>query len=87
MSCNLNNGDISLMMAATAFVMLQTPAMGIAQSGMIRRKNSLSMLMQTLTGLVIGSIMWFSFGFSLTFGTSYNGIIGNDKYFLLKIFH
>ena len=47
-----------MMMAATAFVMLQTPAMGIAQAGMIRRKNSLSMLMQTLSGL-FGSILWF----------------------------
>ena len=54
--CDLNDGDIAMMMAATAFVMLQTPAMGIAQAGMIRRKNALSMLMQTLSGLVFGSI-------------------------------
>ena len=73
-----------MMMAATAFVMLQTPAMGIAQAGMIRRKNSLSMLMQTLSGLVFGSILWFTFGFSLTFGHSTNGFIGDGSFVFLR---
>jgi Amt family ammonium transporter len=82
--CELNDGDIAMMMAATAFVMLQTPAMGIAQAGMIRRKNSLSMLMQTLSGLVFGSILWFAFGFSLTFGKSINGFIGGGNYMFLQ---
>ncbi|KAL6060416.1 Ammonium transporter [Balamuthia mandrillaris] len=76
----INTGDTSLMMMATTFVMLQTPAMGIAQAGLIRRKNSLSMLMQTLTGLCIGSVIWFIFGFALTFGESKGGVIGNLKY-------
>ena len=67
------------MIFATTFVMIQTPAMGIAQAGMIRRKNSLSMLMQTLTGLVVGSLLWFSVGFSLTFGPSNGGFIGNKS--------
>ena len=36
------------MMMATTFVMLQTPALGLCQAGLIRRKNALSMLMQLL---------------------------------------
>jgi Amt family ammonium transporter len=53
---------------------------------MIRRKNALSMLMQTLTGLGIGSLLWFSVGFTLTFGPSQRGIIGNFDYaFLLNV--
>jgi len=71
------------MLMATTFVMLQTPAMGIAQAGMIRRKNSLSMLMQTLTGLCIGSVLWFAFGFTMTFGPSMGGFIGDPRYILL----
>ena len=47
---HINGADVAMMMFTTSFVMLQTPAMGIAQAGMIRRKNSLSMLMQTLSG-------------------------------------
>ena len=47
-----------MMITATTFVMLMTPAMGIAQAGMIRRKNALSMIMQTMAGMVIGSLLW-----------------------------
>jgi len=38
----------------TTLVMLQTPEMGIAQAGMIKRKNALSLLMQTISGMCIG---------------------------------
>ena len=58
--CIVDTGDMAFMMMCTTFVMLQTPAMGIAQAGMIRRKNCLSIVMQTITGLVIGSILWFA---------------------------
>ena len=76
------------MLLATTFVYLQTPAMGICQAGLVRRKNSLSMLMQTLTGLVIGSIMWYVVGFGLVFGNpSYGGYIGNpfDHIFFISL--
>merc|ERR1712078_885597 len=75
----LNDGDTSFMMMATTFVMLQTPALGLAQAGIIRRKNALSMLMQTLTGFTLGSLLWFFVGFSLTFSHSVGdaGVIGD----------
>merc|ERR1719487_1867617 len=53
--------------------------MGLAQAGLIRRKNALSMLMQTLSGLILGSMLWFLVGFSLVFGETLcgSGFIGN----------
>ena len=58
--------------------MLQTPALGLAQAGIIKRKNALSMLMQVMSGFCIGTLLWFMFGFSLTFGDSVGGgFIGN----------
>ena len=66
-----------MMITATTFVMLMTPAMGIAQAGMIRRKNALSMIMQTMAGMVIGSLLWFVAGFPLVFGDSAGGWMGN----------
>ena len=80
----LNDGDTSFMIMATTFVMLQTPALGLAQAGIIRRKNALSMLMQTLTGFVIGSLLWFIFGFSLSFGPSMHGLIGTLQHSFLE---
>ena len=67
--------------------MLQTPALGLAQAGMIRRKNSLSMLMQTLTGLSVGSVLWFAVGYSLVFGQSQYGLIGglHDSFLQMTI--
>jgi len=44
----IDDSSTAFMILATTFVYLQTPAMGICQAGMVRRKNSLSMLMQTL---------------------------------------
>jgi ammonia channel protein AmtB len=37
----INDGDTAFMIMASTFVMLQTPALGLAQAGMIRRKNAL----------------------------------------------
>jgi len=63
--------------------MIQTPAIGFTQAGMIRRKNSLSMLLQVLVGMAIGSILWFIVGFTITFGPSHFGFIGSGKYAFL----
>lgn len=49
---------------------------------MIRRKNSLSMLMQCLSGMAIRSLLWYMVGYSLTFGPSVaGGLIGNPATF------
>ena len=80
-----SDADTGMMMMATTFVMLMTHATGLAQAGLIRRKNALSMLMQTMSGFVYGSILWFFGGFSLTFGKSIGGLglLGNldDAFF------
>ena len=75
---DFNDGDTAFMLFASTVVMLQTPAMGIAQAGLIRRKNALSMLMQTMSGMAIGSLLWYAFGFSLAFGNSMYGLIGTQ---------
>ena len=45
----VNSGDTAWMICATTFVMLQTPACGMCQSGLVRRKNSLSVIGQVDT--------------------------------------
>lgn len=84
----MSAADIAFMVIATTFVLLQTPAAGIAQAGMIRRKNSLSMLAQTLAGVAVGVVLWFTFGFSVTFGKSVGGwglIGGFDHLFFIDV--
>lgn len=74
---DINFGDTAWMMCATTFVMLQTPATGFAQSGLVRRKNALSLIAQSFVGVSIGSLLWYLVGYSLTFGESAGGFIGN----------
>ncbi len=51
---------------------------------MYRGKNSISVLIQTFSGLGIISILWVIIGFTLAFGPSYGGIIGDLHYTTLE---
>ena len=64
------------MILATTFVFIQTPATGIAQAGLLRRKNVLSMITQTMIGVTLGSLLYCLVGFSLFWGESWYGLIG-----------
>ena len=72
----IDTGDTTWMLISTGLVMLMTPALGFFEAGLIRAKNSLSVLMQTFSGLAILSILWFVLGFSLVFAPSQGGLIG-----------
>jgi len=81
----VNSGDTAFILFATTMVMLQTPAMGLAQAGLIRIKNVISMLLQILSGAAICSLLFYLVGFSITFGPSLGGVIGDP--FRFALFH
>jgi Amt family ammonium transporter len=72
----IDTGDTTWMLISTGLVLLMTPALGFFEAGLIRGKNSLSVIMQTFSGLAILSTLWFVVGFTLVFGPSHNGFIG-----------
>ncbi|MGC2597268.1 MAG: ammonium transporter [Nitrososphaeraceae archaeon] len=72
----IDTGDTSWMLICTGLVMLMTPALGFFEAGLIRSKNSLSVIMQTFSGLAILSVLWFIIGFTLVYAPSFGGIIG-----------
>jgi Amt family ammonium transporter len=72
----IDTGDTTWMLISTGLVMLMTPALGFFEAGLIRSKNSLSVLVQTFSGLAILSALWFILGFTLVFSPSHSGIIG-----------
>jgi Amt family ammonium transporter len=71
------SGDISWLMSATALVMLMTPALGFFYGGLVRKKNLVSTIVQCLIIFAVVSILWAIIGYSLVFGTSTYGIIGD----------
>jgi ammonium transporter, Amt family len=79
-------GHNAWMMTSAALVLFMTlPGLALFYGGLVRKKNVLSVLAQCLgiTGLV--SIMWWAFGYSLVFGTSYaSPYIGGSEFLFLK---
>ena len=72
-----NSGDVAWVITATALVMLMTPALGFFYGGLVRRKNLVSTIAQCFIIFCVISLTWAFWGFSLTFGPSYHGLIGN----------
>jgi Amt family ammonium transporter len=77
------SGDIAFVLVSTALVWLMIPGVGYFYSGMARKKNALSVIMCCMLALVVSSIQWFIWGYSLTFSKTGSQFIGNlDNAFL-----
>jgi Amt family ammonium transporter len=75
-----NSADIAWVLTSTALVMLMTPALAFFYGGLVRRKNLVSTLVQCIAIFAVVSLVWFIWGYSLVFGPSIGGIIGNLSY-------
>jgi ammonium transporter, Amt family len=76
-SLKFDTGDTAWMIVATALVLLMTPGLGFFYGGMVGKKNVISTMLQSFMAMVVVSILWVVIGFSLCFGNSFYGIIGN----------
>ncbi|MGB2470710.1 MAG: ammonium transporter, partial [Flavobacteriales bacterium] len=76
-----NPGDVAWMIVASAFVLLMTPGLAFFYGGMVDKKNVISTMLQSFVALGVISVVWVVVGFSLCFGDSLGGIIGNPLTF------
>ena len=72
-----NAADIAWIIVATALVFLMTPALAFFYGGMVHRKNILSTMIKSVVAAGVVSVLWVVVGYSLCFGDSINGFIGN----------
>jgi Amt family ammonium transporter len=79
----INSGDVAWMLAATALVLLMTPGLAYFYGGMIDTKNIISTMLQSFIAMGVISVLWIVVGFSLAFGDSIGGIIGNPSTFFM----
>ncbi|ORX33997.1 ammonium transporter [Kockovaella imperatae] len=79
-----NLGDIAWVLASMALVWIMIPGVGFFYSGLLRRKNALSMLFLSMAGTAVGSFHWWFWGYSLAFSDTAGPFIGNLKYFALN---
>jgi len=82
---SFNNGDIAWMLISSAMVMIMTPGLSFFYGGMVNKKNVVSTMLQSFMALGIISLLWYTVGFSLAFGESIGGFIGDPRtYFLMN---
>jgi ammonium transporter, Amt family len=74
-AAQVNAGDTAWMLAATALVLLMTPALGLFYAGLVRSKNTLNTFMMCVAALAVATITWAVIGYSIAFDGD-GGIIG-----------
>lgn len=77
-----NGADIAWIIVATALVFLMTPGLAFFYGGMVHRKNVISTMIKSVVAAGVVSVLWVVVGFSLAFGKSINGVIGDPRTFL-----
>ena len=82
LSSEIDKGDTAWMLVASAFVLLMTPGLSFFYGGMMNKKNIISTMLQSFVALGVISVLWVLVGFSLAFGDSIGGIIGNPFTYL-----
>jgi hypothetical protein len=65
-SAQINAADTAWMMAATALVLMMTiPGLALFYAGMVRKKNVLATMAQSLAATALCSILWAALGYTL----------------------
>lgn len=80
----IDTGDTAFVLMSSALVALMTPGLAFFYGGLVKRKNVLTIMMQSFISMGLVTVLWFLFTFSLAFGTDINGWIGGFDYVLLR---
>jgi ammonium transporter, Amt family len=80
----MNKADTAFVLAAAGLVLLMTPGLALFYGGMVRRKNVLGTIMQSLVLISLISIEWVYLGYSMSFGPDVGGFIGDLSWFALN---
>lgn len=79
----IDTGDTAWMLVATALVLLMTPGLAFFYGGLVRNKNVLGTMMQSISAMGLASVIWVVIGFTLCFGPSM-GVVGGFDHLLLR---
>ncbi|MCF8258711.1 MAG: ammonium transporter [Flavobacteriales bacterium] len=78
-----DSGNLAWMISAAGLVLLMTPGLSYFYGGMVSSKNIISTMLQSFVALSVITVLWFVVGFSLSFGDSIGGFIGNPLSFFM----
>ncbi len=80
MESAIDTGDTAWVLISTALVTLMTPALAFFYGGMVRKKNILSTLNLSFVTMGLIGLQWVLLGYTLAFGESLRGLIGNFSF-------
>jgi ammonium transporter, Amt family len=83
----LSTGNTAWVLVSTALVLFMTvPALGLFYGGLVKKKNVLSILMQSFITLALVSVIWVGFCYSLAFSDTelIPGVLGDFKWAFLS---
>lgn len=77
----IDTGDTAWMLIATAIVIfMHVPGLALFYGGLVSERNVISTMMHSLASLLVVSVVWVLWGYSLSFGTDIGGMIGGLDY-------
>ncbi len=65
-----DTGDTTWILVSSAMVLLMTPGLALFYAGMVRKKNVLSTMMQSMFMMGLISLVWVIYGYSISFHPS-----------------
>ncbi len=80
----IDTGDTAWMLTATALVLLMTPGLAFFYGGLVRSKNTAATIMQSFVMMMVVSVVWVLWGYSLAFSGDIGGFVGDLGYFGLR---
>ena len=81
-----NTGDTAWVLISAALVFIMTPALALFYGGMVRSKNVLTTIMQSIFVLGMVSVEFILIGYTMAFGSDVNGLIGDlSKFGLIGV--
>jgi Amt family ammonium transporter len=72
----VDTGDTAWVLGAAALVLFMTPGLALFYGGLVRSKNVLGTMMQSIAAIAIVSVVWLLAGYTLAFGSDIGGLIG-----------
>ena len=80
----IDSGDTTWILVSTALVLLMTPGLAFFYGGLVRSKNANATIMQSFICLGVVGVVWVLWGYSLAFGNSVGGFVGDLGFFGLR---
>src|ERR1700676_1965770 len=80
-SVPINIGNTAFMLICASLVMLMTPGLAFFYGGLVARKNVLTIMIQSFVSLGWTTVLWYAFGYSLSFGPTWHGIVGDPTHY------